>query len=170
MVAPILKEPDPLLHRKALTVPKITSEIEGLIETMIETMHAAQGVGLAANQIGSPLNILVASPNGERGGEIVLVNASLTRGRGRAKSPEGCLSLPGISSEVSRPGSVSASGLDRRGNPLTLEAEGLLAKILQHEVDHLEGHLFLHRLGFWNRRRLLRKYEALSNSLRQIKL
>jgi peptide deformylase len=135
---------------------------------MIETMHVAEGVGLAANQVGSPLSILVASPDGKRGQELVLINPTLIKHRGRARSPEGCLSVPGVSADVSRSNRVTATGLSRQFQPVTIEAEGLLAKILQHEIDHLEGHLFLDRLRFLQRRRLLRKYRDLSAALEQI--
>ncbi len=168
MIRPILKEPHPLLHRKAVTVTEVTQEIHRLIDAMIETMHAAQGVGLAANQVGSPWNILVASPDGQPGKELVLLNAVLTDRRGRGTSAEGCLSLPGISSSVTRSVRLTAKGLDREARPVTLQADGLLAKILQHEVDHLQGHLFIDRLGFWSRRRLLQTYHQLSKALSRV--
>lgn len=168
MIRPILKEPHPLLHQKAVTVTEITEEIRRLIDAMIETMHAAQGVGLAANQVGSSWNILVASPDGQPGKEMVFLNAVLTERRGRSATAEGCLSLPGISSSVTRAHGVTARGLDRRARPVTLQADGLLAKILQHEVDHLQGHLFIDRLRFWSRRRLLKTYHQLSEALSRV--
>ena len=170
MIAPILKEPNPLLHQKALDVPKITPEIQKLIDTMIETMHAAEGVGLAANQIGSSWNVLVASADGKRGKELVLINAVILKRSGRDRSPEGCLSLPGVSSDVCRCAQVRAAGLTRKGQPVTIEAEGLMAKILQHETDHLAGHLFLDRLGLLKRRRLLQKYLSLADTLKQVRV
>jgi len=170
MIAPMVKEPDPRLHRKAVPVTQVTEQILRLIDTMIETMVVAQGVGLAANQIGSNLNILVASPDGKEGKELVLINAVILGRRGRARLAEGCLSVPGVSSDVVRAASVTVSGLDRKGRPVTVEADGLLAKILQHEVDHLQGYLFLDRLGAWKRRRLLRQYQRLCATLRQVQL
>lgn len=170
MIAPIVKEPNPILHRKAVPVPKITEEIQRIIDTMIETMHAAEGVGLAANQIDAHWNILVASPEGQRGGELVLINPSILKRRGRDRSPEGCLSVPGVSSNLVRSARVTAAGLNRKGESVTIEAEGLLAKILQHEVDHLEGHLFLERLPFFQRRRLLKKYQSLSETLSRVQM
>ncbi len=168
MIAPIVREPNPILHRKAVTVAQMTEEIQKLIDTMIETMHAAEGVGLAANQINSPWNILVASPDGQRGNELVLINSAILKRRGRDRSPEGCLSVPGVSSEVARAAQVTATGLNRKSEPVILEAQGLLAKILQHEVDHLQGHLFLDRLGLFQRRRLLQKYQSLSETLKRV--
>lgn len=170
MIAPIVKEPNPILHRKAVPVPKITEEIRKLIDAMIETMHAAEGVGLAANQIGSHWNILVASTDGQRGQELVLINPSILKRSGRDRSPEGCLSVPGVSSEVTRSARVTAAGLNRKGEPVILKAQGLLAKILQHEVDHLEGRLFPERLRFFQRRRLLKKYQALSETLSRVRV
>ena len=170
MIAQIVKEPNPILHRKGIPVPKITGEIQQLIDTMIETMHAAEGVGLAANQINSHWDILVASPDGERGKELVLINPSILKRSGRERSPEGCLSVPGVSSEVTRAARVTAAGLSRKGEPVTLKAQGLLAKILQHEVDHLEGHLFIERVGLFRRRRLLKKYQSLSETLSRVRV
>ena len=89
---------------------------------------------------------------------------------GRDRSPEGCLSVPGVSSEVTRAARVTASGLNRKGEPVTLKAQGLLAKILQHETDHLEGHLFPDRVGFFQRRRLLKKYQSLSETLSRVRV
>ena len=167
-VLPLVKEPNPILHAKAVSVKKVTEEIRQLIDAMIETMYLSDGVGLAANQIGSDLNIFVASPDGRKGKEVVLLNAAILKRHGRAVSPEGCLSLPGISADVNRSFKVTVSGLDRAGKRVTLEAEGLLAKIFQHEVDHLEGHLFVDRVGPWRRKRLLNRYAALSDALRNI--
>ena len=168
MISPIIKEPHKILHSKAVLITEVTAEIQRLVETMIETMHVANGVGLAANQIGSDLNILVASPDGQKGKELVLLNAVILKHRGTTRLPEGCLSVPGVSAEVTRSAEVAVSGLDRQGKLVALQADGLLAKIVQHEVDHLAGHLFLDRLTLWRRRRLLQKYRALSETLRRI--
>ena len=168
MILPIVKEPNPILHRKATPVLELTPEVQDLIESMIQTMYAAQGVGLAANQVGSSHNILVASPEGKEGQELVLVNPRIMEQGGRRRLPEGCLSLPGISTEVPRSETLIASGLNREGRPTTLKAQGLLAQILQHEVDHLNGHLFPDRLGLWRRRRLLKNYQKLYQMLGQV--
>ena len=170
MIRPIVKEPDSILHRKATPIGEITLEIQRLIDDMIETMHVAEGVGLAANQIGSPLDILVASPDADRGKELVLVNAVITQRKGKHSSPEGCLSVPGISSPVERAAEVTVTARDRRGRPCTLQAAGLLAKILQHEVDHLQGHLYLDRLKTGEQESLLKKYRKLQDTLRKIDL
>ena len=161
MILSLVKEPDPILRRTAKDVREISGEIHRLIADMIETMHAAEGVGLAANQVGSPWNILVASADGAPGKELVLLNASILRQSGQIPGPEGCLSLPGISSSVTRSSEVVVEGLDRKGKLRTLEATGLLARIFQHETDHLQGRLYIDRLPLWERRRLLTKYRSL---------
>lgn len=170
MIRAIVKEPDPILRRKATAVQEFTPEIQRLIDDMIETMHVAEGVGLAANQIGSPLNILVASADGKRGQELVLVNATLTHRRGTHSSAEGCLSVPGVSAEVERFSEITVAGKDRNGRPLTLRAIGLMAKILQHEVDHLQGHLYLDRLKPSQKESLLKKYRKIHDTLRKVDL
>ena len=170
MILPIVKEPKPILHKKAVPVGKITPEIRKLIDDMVDTMHAAEGVGLAANQVDSPLNILIASPDGKKGKELVLLNAVLSERRGRHRSPEGCLSLPGVSSEVARSAEVTATGLDREGKPVTIHAKGLLAKILQHETDHLAGKLYVDHLSPWKRANLLSKYKEISDALGNVTL
>ncbi len=167
MLRKIVKEPNPVLHRRAIPVGQVTTEIDQLIDDMIETMHAAEGVGLAANQVGSSLDLLVACPEG-RGSEIVLLNARLFDPSGRIRSQEGCLSVPGVSAEVSRYAAVTAQGINRKGEPVTLKAQDLLAKILQHEEDHLQGHLFFDRLPFWERRKVVRQYRFLEKTLSQI--
>ena len=170
MILPIIKEPNPILHRKAELVREMTDPTQRLITDMIETMHVAEGVGLAANQVGSPLNILVASPDGMKGKELVLINATLVRQKGRAHRPEGCLSLPGIASKLNRSAEVTVTALGRTFKTTTLDATGLLAQILQHEIDHLQGHLYVDRLAFWSRWKLLRKYRSLAESLSRIDL
>ena len=161
MILPIVKEPNPILHQKALPVKAVTPEIEKLIADMTETMHVAEGVGLAANQVGSRLNILIASADGRKGEELVLINAVIAERKGKALCPEGCLSVPGVSSKVSRATEVVATGMDIALRQVTVEATGLMAQILQHETDHLQGHLYVDRLSFWKKKRLLQKYREL---------
>ena len=170
VISRIVKEPDPILRRPAKQVASVSPELTELIERMIRTMYAARGVGLAANQIGSDLAVLVASPEGTPGKEIVLVNPVIEQRKGRATLPEGCLSLPGISAEVSRAAAVTASGLDAKGNKVMIQAEGLLAKILQHETDHLNGQLFVDRLNLLKKFKLLQQYKSIAQTLRQVNL
>ena len=161
MILPIVREPNPILHQKAILVTKMTAEIKKLIADMIETMHAAPGVGLAANQVGSRLNLLVASANGEKGKELVLLNAVVKKQKGKALCPEGCLSVPGVSSKVHRATEVIVEALAPTMEPVIVEASELMAQILQHETDHLQGHLYVERLSYWKKKRLLSKYESL---------
>ena len=170
MIIPIVKEPHPILHQRATPVFQVTPEIRRVIDNMIETMYVAEGVGLAANQIGLKWDILVASPEGESGKEIILLNARIIEKRGSFRSPEGCLSVPGVSAEVSRAMEVTVTGLDLSGAPVTIEAGGLLAKILQHETDHLQGHLYVDRLGFLQRQKVLHKYRTISNALGRVEI
>lgn len=170
MLLSIVKEPSPILRKKALPVRAMTAELKKLIADMVETMHTAEGVGLAANQVGSSWNILVASADPQPGKELVLINATITRRKGRSRCPEGCLSLPGISSRVVRAREVTVQAQDRSLKPVTLKAAGLMAQILQHETDHLQGRLYVDRVGFLNRRRLLDKYRTLSSALRRVNL
>lgn len=161
MILPIVKEPNPILHQKAIPVTKMTAEIKKLIADMIETMHAAPGVGLAANQVGSRLNLLVASADGVKGKELVLFNAVIKKQKGKALCPEGCLSVPGVSSKVDRATEVVVEALAPTMEPVIVEATELMAQILQHETDHLRGHLYVERLSFWKKKRLLSKYQGL---------
>ena len=161
MILPIVREPNPILHQKAIPVTKMTAEIKKLIADMIETMHAAPGVGLAANQVGSRLNLLVASADGEKGKELVLLNAVVKKQKGKALCPEGCLSVPGVSSKVHRATEVIVEALAPTMEPVIVEATELMAQILQHETDHLQGHLYVECLSYWKKKRLLSKYESL---------
>lgn len=157
MVRPILRHGAPLLHQPARPVAAITPEVDRLIDDMIETMHAAPGVGLAAPQVGEPLRIFVVDLSvGRRPRDlIVVVNPELCERSGLQLEEEGCLSVPGFSATVPRPRRVVVRGLDRQGQPVTHAGEGLLARAFQHEMDHLEGRLYLDRLGSLRRRLLL---------------
>jgi peptide deformylase len=157
MVRPILRHGAPLLHQPARPVAAITPEVDRLIDDMIETMHAAPGVGLAAPQVGEPLRIFVVDLSvGRRPGDLlVVINPELCERSGLQLEEEGCLSVPGFSATVPRPRRVVVRGLDRQGQPVTHAGEGLLARAFQHEMDHLEGRLYLDRLGTLRRRLLL---------------
>ena len=138
----IRKAGDPVLKQKAESVEKITRKTKELIESMAETMYAADGVGLAAPQVGVSQRIIVIDI-GE--GLISLVNPEIMNGEGLECASEGCLSVPGIYGEVERYARVTVEALDRAGKPVRLAADGLLARALQHEIDHLEGILFIER-------------------------
>ena len=151
---------DPVLREPAQPVPEITPELRALVEDMYETMYGAEGVGLAAPQIGLGIRVIVVDPQDEQTERFALFNPDVVAQSGEtAKSEEGCLSIPGIREIVERPETcvVEAIGLD--GKPVRIEAQGLLARILQHEVDHLNGVLFLDRLSPIKRRMALSKWK-----------
>lgn len=138
----IVKEPDPILREKSKPVPKITPNIHKLLDDMAETMYDAAGVGLAAVQVGILKRVIVVDPGDEETGLIEMINPEIVERSGKELGVEGCLSIPGLHGEVERSSRITVRGLDRHGNELTVDAEGYLARIFQHEVDHLEGVLF----------------------------
>ncbi|MBN3032559.1 MAG: peptide deformylase [Candidatus Saganbacteria bacterium] len=144
MVLKIIKFPDPFLRKKAKPVKKVTPEIVKLIDGMIETMHAAPGVGLAAPQVHKSLQVIVADPGS---GALALINPKILEKSGSQTFTEGCLCLPGVEAPVERAAYVKVKGLGRDGEPVTLTAEGFLATILQHEIDHLDGVVFIDRVA-----------------------
>ncbi|HIP97375.1 MAG TPA: peptide deformylase [Anaerolineae bacterium] len=149
----ILTVPDPRLRQKARPVKRVDKRVQALFDDMLETMHAAPGIGLAATQIGVGLRVIVLElPEEEEGnpltGEpIFLANPELVSARGSEEEQEGCLSVPGFVGYVERATDVTVQGLDRRGRKVRIEASGLLARALQHEIDHLDGVLYVDRLS-----------------------
>ena len=158
-------EPHPVLRSKARPVSMFTDDIRQLARDLIETMYANDGVGLAAPQIGQDVQVFVANPSQARGRELVVVNPALETARGRTANIEGCLSLPTIWERVKRAAHVRMSGQDLGGKPQVIEAEGLLAVVLQHEFDHLQGRLFIDRLSWFRRRRAQAKARAVAAQL-----
>ncbi len=159
MIRPIVKYGDPVLTRPAASVTEVTDETRRLIDDMIETMYAAPGIGLAAPQIGVALRVCVIDiTGGRRGGEVItLVNPEFVERTGMQLEEEGCLSLPGHNATVARPERAVVRGLDRNGLEITIDGTGLLARALQHELDHLDGTLFVNRLRGLTRDLILRK-------------
>ena len=137
----IVKVPDPILREKSKPVSKITPNIHKLLDDMAETMYEAQGVGLAAPQIGILKRVIVLDP-GDGTGLIEMINPEILERSGKVLGPEGCLSIPGLQGDVYRAQKIKVKGLDRRGNEVVMEAEDYLARIFQHEIDHLNGVLF----------------------------
>lgn len=166
MIRPIVKHGDPVLSRPADPVDRIDDEIARLIDDMIATMYAAPGIGLAAPQVGVPLRVCVIDLSvGRKGGDVItLVNPEIVARDGMQIEDEGCLSVPGFTASVGRPARVTARGLDRYGNEKEIEGTGLLARALQHEIDHLEGTLFLDRLRGIKRDLILRKIRKLERA------
>ena len=141
MVVPIRLAPDPILRQKAKRVRTIDDSIKKLIDDMLETMHAASGVGLAAPQVGVPRRVIVIGIPEEE--PIVLINPAIVRKTGERIINEGCLSIPGYVGEVKRAESIRVKGRDQSGKEIRLKAEELLAQALEHEIDHLNGVLYI---------------------------
>ncbi len=146
---------DPVLREKALPVKEITPEILNLIKDMVETMYTASGVGLAASQVGVSKRIILV--DGEEDGLIVLINPMIIKSEGEVVEEEGCLSVPDIYSQVKRSSKVTVKALNENGDPIKITKEGLTARALQHEIDHLDGILFIDRIGRIKRQILLNK-------------
>jgi len=149
MRQPILTYGAPVLRRAAVPIRNLNGSLQALIDDMVETMYAAPGVGLAANQVGRLERVFVANPSDDRDPSqlLVVVNPELVKTEGELISEEGCLSVPEFREDVRRARRVLLRGLDRHGGPLEIEAEDLLARIFQHEVDHLNGVLFVDHLS-----------------------
>lgn len=143
----ILQYPDPRLAIPAQRVEKIDAPTRKLIEDMVETMYAAPGVGLAATQVDVHRQIIVIDVSEDRSDLRVFINPEITRREGVATNQEGCLSVPGIFDNVERAESVTVTALDRNGSRFTLNASGMLATCIQHEMDHLQGKVFVERLS-----------------------
>ena len=166
MIRPILKFGETPLHDRAGDVRELTDEIQTLIDDMIETMYAAPGIGLAAPQVGVPLRILVIDLSIGRKAEdlLVLVNPAFVERDGTQSEEEGCLSVPGFDATVLRPSRVVVKGLDRTGQERIVEGTGLLARALQHEMDHLDGTLFVDHLHGIKREVIVRRIRKLSRT------
>jgi len=146
---------EPVLREKALPVKEITPEILNFIKDMAETMYADSGVGLAAPQVGVSKRIIIV--DGEEDGLIVLINPIIVKSEGEVVGEEGCLSIPGIYSQVKRSSKVTVKALNENGDSIEITKEGLTARALQHETDHLNGILFIDRIGRLKRTILLKK-------------
>jgi len=165
----VLKYPDPFLRKTCEAVSVVDKTVTALIDDMVETMYANKGIGLAATQVGVALRVIVLDvpPHSEDEDEdsrpgkgqclMALVNPEITWRDGKARFEEGCLSIPGVNEYVERAALVRVKGLDRDGREIEMEAEGLLAIALQHEIDHLDGVLFIDRLSWLKRDRIKRR-------------
>ena len=158
-ILPIRVYPDPVLLTEAEEITDINGELQRLIDDMAATMYHAPGLGLAANQVGDLRRVIVfdvAQRDGPQDLKVML-NPRIVACEGEIIHNEGCLSVPEYSAEVRRHSKICVAGLDREGNPLTIEADGLLAIVLQHEIDHLNGKLFIDRISRLKRGIYLRK-------------
>jgi peptide deformylase len=149
----------PVLRQRTKEVASVDGELQQLIDDMVETMYAAPGVGLAANQVGSPHRLFVANPADDRDPSklLVVINPEIVESDGEFTNEEGCLSIPDYREEVRRARRVLLRGLDRQGKPIEVEGRDLLARIFQHEMDHLNGLFFVDRLSPAKRDILARK-------------
>ena len=155
----ILEYPDPRLRTRAKKVEKVDDKLRQLIDDMFETMYAAPGIGLAATQVNVHQRILVADVSDDQSQPVVLINPEIIAADDEGVSEEGCLSVPGIYESVRRFQHVRVSSLDRDGNQTEVEAFGLLAVCIQHEMDHLDGKLFVDYLSELKRQRIRKKME-----------
>ncbi len=153
----ILQYPDPRLNLPAQRVEKIDDETRRLIASMAETMYAAPGIGLAATQVDIHKQIIVIDVSEDHTDLRVFINPEITRREGAAVNQEGCLSVPGIFDNVERAESVTVTALDRNGSRFTLNASGLLAACIQHEMDHLHGKVFIDHLSELKQNRIRAK-------------
>jgi peptide deformylase len=144
---PILRYPDPRLHKKAAPVERVDETIRKLIADMAETMYEAPGIGLAATQVDVHKRVIVIDVSEDKSKLLAFVNPEILERAGEQVCEEGCLSVPGIYEKVTRSERVKVRALDVRGEPFTLEAEGLLAVCVQHEIDHLDGKVFVEHLS-----------------------
>jgi len=162
-IYPIVKYGDPVLEKPAKAVTKFDAELEELAEDMFATMYAAQGIGLAAPQIGTSIRIAVVDVTSGKNPEakIVLVNPEITHGEGEKREEEGCLSIPGFRGYVVRPHFVTIRAQNLKGESFEIRGEDLLARAFCHEIDHLNGILFLQHLSMLKRDLIRRKIKKL---------
>ncbi|MCB1927767.1 MAG: peptide deformylase [Rhodocyclaceae bacterium] len=151
---PILRYPDPRLHKVAAPVAEVDDTIRRLIDDMAETMYEAPGIGLAATQVDVHKRVVVIDVSEERTELLALVNPCIVARSGEQVCEEGCLSVPGVYDKVSRAEQVTVEALDRDGKPFSLEADGLLAVCIQHEIDHLDGKVFVEYLSLLKQNRI----------------
>jgi peptide deformylase len=161
----ILQYPDERLHTVANRVPEITDEVRALVQDMAETMYSAPGIGLAATQVDVHLRVIVIDISETHDQLLVLINPQITSRSGESDYEEGCLSVPGVFGKVPRAEQVTVEALNWDGNPFTLEADGLLAVCIQHEMDHLLGKVFVE---YWSRMKQLRIQSKFKKQRRKV--
>jgi len=166
MIRPILRYGADVLHRPAAPVGELTPEIQQLVDDMIQTMYAAPGIGLAATQVGVPLRVFVIDLSVGRNPSDLLtfINPEFVERDGMQLEEEGCLSLPGFNATVARPARAVVKGLNRHGEEHVVEGTGLLARAFQHEMDHLDGHVFVDRLRGLQKDLIVRRIKKLSRA------
>ncbi|GAB4352495.1 MAG: peptide deformylase [Oricola sp.] len=162
---PLVLLPDPILRQKSKPVERVDDDLRRFADDMLDTMYEAPGIGLAAVQVGEPIRMLVmdVSKDDEDKAPFVLINPEIvTTGDEVSTYEEGCLSIPDYYAEVERPATVTVSYLDRDGKPCTMEADGMLATCVQHEIDHLNGVLFIDHISKLKRDMVIKKFTKLA--------
>jgi len=163
---PVLCYPDPRLHKRAKPVDKVDERIKGIVKDMAETMYDAPGVGLAATQVDIHEQIIVIDVSDDQNELMVFINPELVWASEEKKSwREGCLSVPEYYDEVDRPANIRVKAIDLHGKPFEIEADGLLAVCLQHEMDHLQGKVFVEYLSLLKRNRISLKMKKRAKEL-----
>lgn len=155
----ILRFPDPRLRSRAKPVQQVNDSVRQLLDDMLETMYEAPGIGLAAIQVNDPRRVVVIDISDDHDDPLCLINPEILEKSGEEEMEEGCLSVPGFYEKVQRAERVRVRALDREGNPLEMDVDGLLAVCIQHEIDHLEGKLFVDYLSNLKRQRIRKKLE-----------
>jgi peptide deformylase len=157
----VLHYPDPRLRKKALSVEKVDSGIKQLVDDMFETMYQAPGIGLAATQANVQKRVIVIDISEDKSNPLCLINPEIISSDGEEEMEEGCLSVPGIYEKVTRADRITVRALNREGDSFELQTDGLLSVCIQHEMDHLEGKLFVDYLSELKRQRIRKKLEKL---------
>lgn len=155
----ILQYPDKRLHTIAIKVPEVTDEIRTLVQSMAETMYAAPGIGLAATQVDVHQRVIVIDTSDTQDQLHVLINPEITASSGESDYEEGCLSVPGVFEKVRRAEQVTVAALNFNGSPFVLDADGLLAVCIQHEMDHLFGKVFVNYLSRLKQSRIQARFK-----------
>ncbi|NND99600.1 MAG: peptide deformylase [Pirellulaceae bacterium] len=164
----VVQYPHPTLRFKSKPVRRVDAELRAIADRMLELMYEHNGVGLAANQVDLPIRMFVVNASGAKGEgeEMVLINPEIQRPKGNETAEEGCLSLPGVFGQVKRPKSIRLSAYDITGKAVECEVEGFLARVLQHEYDHLDGVMFFDRMTDEAKRDLEDRLEELETDFR----
>lgn len=155
----ILYYPDAQLRRTASKIANVDGKVASLADRMLETMYAAPGIGLAATQVNVHERLMVIDVSEENDSPLVFINPQILTSEGEEEMQEGCLSIPGVYETVKRPAQVRVAAIDREGNPFEMDTDGLLAVCIQHEIDHLDGKLFVDYLSPLKRNRIRKRME-----------
>jgi peptide deformylase len=164
----IIPHPHPTLRVRSKPIKRVNAQLRNLVDQMLDLMYEENGVGLAANQVDLPIRLFVANPSGERGDgeELILLNPELQMPKGNETQQEGCLSLPDLYGQVKRPKSIRLSAYDLKGNSIERTVDGFLARVLNHENDHLDGVMFIDRMTDEGRRELIDDIDELETDFR----